>query len=196
MSEFGVEIRDPESKSTYLNQMEKCETFFSFATDMTLKSTKPMIDIVIARAKGTLSSTVEEKAKWIFNKLKGSPPKTLPDLLREYNLPPGLFPQNITCYEFDETKARLIVYLPSPCEVSFKDSYVIRYANRVKAILLRGKLTGIEGMKTKVLVWVKVTCVAVESSKSDKVWFTAGVKKSRSKDAYLVASNGVRIEDF
>ncbi|KAM6575710.1 hypothetical protein CsatA_024037 [Cannabis sativa] len=125
-----------------------------------------------------------------------SPPKTLPDLLREYNLPPGLFPQNITCYEFDETKARLIVYLPSPCEVSFKDSSVIRYANRVKAILLRGKLTGIEGMKTKVLVWVKVTCVAVESSKSDKIWFTAGVKKSRSKDAYLVASNGVRIEDF
>ncbi|KAF4360198.1 hypothetical protein F8388_000067 [Cannabis sativa] len=144
----------------------------------------------------TLSSTVEEKAKWIFNKLKGSPPKTLPDLLREYNLSPGLFPQNITCYEFDETKARLIVYLPSPCEVSFKDSSVIRYANRVKAILLRGKLTGIEGMKTKVLVWVKVTCVAVESSKSDKIWFTAGVKKSRSKDAYLVASNGVRIEDF
>ncbi|XP_060974279.1 uncharacterized protein At5g01610-like [Cannabis sativa] len=139
---------------------------------------------------------IREKAKWIFNKLKGSPPKTLPDLLREYNLPPGLFPQNITCYEFDETKARLIVYLPSPCEVSFKDSSVIRYANRVKAILLRGKLTGIEGMKTKVLVWVKVTCVAVESSKSDKVWFTAGVKKSRSKDAYLVASNGVRIEDF
>ncbi|XP_062095103.1 uncharacterized protein At5g01610-like [Humulus lupulus] len=144
----------------------------------------------------TLSSTVEEKAKWIFNKLKGTPPKTLPDLLREYNLPPGLFPQNITCYEFDEAKARLIVYLPSTCEVSFKDSSVIRYANRVKAILLRGKLTGIEGMKTKVLVWVKVTCVAVESSKSDKVWFTAGVKKSRPKDAYLAASNGVRVEEF
>lgn len=126
----------------------------------------------------------------------GKPPKSLPDLLREYNLPPGLFPQNITCYEFDETKARLIVYLPSTCEVSFKDSSVIRYANRVKAILLRGKLTGIEGMKTKVLVWVKVTCVAVESSKSDKVWFTAGVKKSRPKDAYLAARDGVRVEEF
>lgn len=146
----------------------------------------------------TFSNTVEEKAKWIFNKLKGMPPKTLPDLLREYNLPPGLFPQNITCFEFDETKAKLIVYLPSACEVSFKDSSVIRYANRVKAILLRGKLTGIEGMKTKVLVWVKVTCVAVESSKSDKVWFTAGagVKKSRPKDAYLAPKVAARVEEF
>ena len=111
-------------------------------------------------------------------------------------MPPGLFPQNITCYEFDESKAKLIVYLPSTCEVSFKDSSVIRYANRVKAILLKGKLSGIEGMKTKVLVWVKVTCVAVETSKSDKVWFTAGLKKSRPKDAYLAPADGVRVQEF
>ncbi|KAH9774091.1 hypothetical protein KPL71_013522 [Citrus sinensis] len=136
----------------------------------------------------TISSTVEEKAKWIFNKLKGAsakfylnlyayvctfpitgkPTKSLPELLREYNLPAGLFPQNIICYEFDETKAKLTVYLPSVCEVIFKDSSVIRYATRVKAILMRGKLSGIEGMKTKVLVWVKVTCVSIESYKSDK----------------------------
>uniref|UniRef100_A0A2N9J2X1 DUF538 domain-containing protein n=1 Tax=Fagus sylvatica TaxID=28930 RepID=A0A2N9J2X1_FAGSY len=144
----------------------------------------------------TFSNTVEEKAKWVFNKLKGKPVKGLPDLLREYNLPPGLFPRNITCYEFDETKAKLVVYLPSVCEVSFKDSSVMRYATRVKANLLRGKLTGIEGMKTKVLVWVKVTSVAVEGYKSDKVWFTAGVKKSRPKDAYEMPRDAVRAEEF
>ncbi|KAF2325432.1 hypothetical protein GH714_028659 [Hevea brasiliensis] len=144
----------------------------------------------------TFSNTVEEKAKWIFNKLKGKPLKSLPDLLREYNLPPGLFPQNITCYEFDESKAKLIVYLPSVCEVSFKDSCLLRYATRVKAILMRGKLTGIEGMKTKVLVWVKVTSVAVEGYKSDKVWFTAGVKKSRPRIAYDVPQAAVRVDEF
>ncbi|CAK9142379.1 unnamed protein product [Ilex paraguariensis] len=144
----------------------------------------------------TFSNTVEEKAKWIFNKLKGKPLKTLPDLLREYNLPPGLFPQNITCYEFDESKAKLTVYLPSACEVSFKDSSMIRYAPRVKAILMRGKLTGIEGMKTKVLVWVKVTNVAVEGYKSDKVWFTAGVKKSRPKDVYDMPRDAIRVQEF
>ncbi|XP_044491860.1 uncharacterized protein At5g01610-like [Mangifera indica] len=144
----------------------------------------------------TISSTVEEKAKWIFNKLKGKPMKSLPDLLHEYNLPPGLFPQNIICYEFDETKAKLIVYLPSACEVSFKDSTIIRYATRVKANLIRGKLTGIEGVKTKVLVWVKVTSVAIENYKSDKVCFTAGVKKLKAKDAFLVPQNAVRVEEF
>lgn len=126
----------------------------------------------------------------------GKPLKSLPDLLRDYNLPPGLFPQNIICYEFDETKGKLTVYLPSPCELNFKDSSALRYATRVKGTLVRGKLTNIEGMKTKVLVWVKVTGVTVESYKSDKVWFTAGVKKSRSKDAYLLPQDAVRVQEF
>lgn len=120
----------------------------------------------------------------------------MPDLLRDYNLPTGLFPRNVTCYEFDEPKGKLVVHLPSPCEVSCKDSSVVRYANRVKATLSRGKLTGIEGMKTKVLVWVKVTGVNVETYKSDKVWFTAGVKKSRPRDAYESAREAVKVEEF
>ncbi|KAL7609703.1 uncharacterized protein At5g01610 [Lactuca sativa] len=144
----------------------------------------------------TLSTTVEEKAKWIFNKLKGKPEKSLPELLREFNLPPGLFPDNIVSYEFDETKGKLVVHLPSACEVSFKDSSVIRYATRVKAILLRGKLSNIEGMKTKVLVWVKITNIAVEGYRSDKVWFTAGVKRSKPKDAYEIPSVAIRCQEF
>ncbi|CAM8946158.1 unnamed protein product [Rhodiola kirilowii] len=145
----------------------------------------------------TISSTVEEKAKWVFNKLKGKPVKSLPDLLREYNLPPGLFPHNIICYEFDETKSKLTVHLPSTCEVTFKDSSVLKYATRVKATLLRGKLTSIEGIKTKVLVWVKVSNIAVEGYKSDnKVWFTAGVRKARSKDAYETPSVAISVSEF
>lgn len=73
---------------------------------------------------------------------------------------------------------------------------MVRYATRVKATLVRGKLTNIEGMKTKVLVWVKVTNVTVEAYKSDKVWFMAGVKKSRPKDAYNVPHDAVRVEEF
>ncbi|KAG2261577.1 hypothetical protein Bca52824_068656 [Brassica carinata] len=121
----------------------------------------------------TFSSTVEEKAKWVFNKLKGKPLKSLPELLKEYNLPPGLFPQNII--------------------FTFRDGSAIRYATRVKGILLRGKLMGVEGMKTKVLVWVKVTTVSVESSKSDKLWFTAGVKKSRSKNVYDTPHDAIKV---
>lgn len=121
----------------------------------------------------------------------------MPDLLREHNLPPGLFPNNVTCYEFDESNSKLIVHLPSACEVSFKDSSVIKYTTRVKGTLSRGKLSSIEGMKTKVIVWVKVTSVAMESYKSDKVWFTAtGVKKSRPKDAYEMPRDSVKVEEY
>ncbi|XP_049403967.1 uncharacterized protein At5g01610 [Solanum stenotomum] len=143
----------------------------------------------------SISNTVEEKAKWIFNKLKGTPMKSLTDLLREHNLPLGLFPQNITSYELDESK-KLTVHLPSPSEITFKDGSLIRYATRVKCILLRDKLIGIEGMKTKVLVWVKVTNVSVEGNRSEKISFTAGVKKSRPREAYDIPRDAVRIKEF
>ncbi|XVF85864.1 hypothetical protein PTKIN_Ptkin17bG0152100 [Pterospermum kingtungense] len=72
---------------------------------------------------------ISKKAKEEFSNITEDltvrkPPKSLPDLLREYNLPADLFPQNVVCYEFDESKAKLIVYLSSPCEASFKDSSV------------------------------------------------------------------------
>ena len=86
--------------------------------------------------------------------------------------------------------------MPSACELGFKDSSALRYATRVKGVLTRGQLTAIEGMKTKVVVWVKVTTVAVESYKSDKVWFTAGVKKSRPKDAYNTPRDALRVSEF
>ena len=86
--------------------------------------------------------------------------------------------------------------MPSACELSFTDSSTLRYATRVKGVLTRGQLTAIEGMKTKVVVWVKVTTVAVESYKSDKVWFTAGVKKSRPKDAYNTPRDALRVSEF
>ncbi|XP_030521831.1 uncharacterized protein At5g01610-like [Rhodamnia argentea] len=150
----------------------------------------------IAGDLSSISGAVEEKAKWVVNKLKGKPPKALPDLLREHNLPPGLFPRNITCYELDASRSKLVVHLPSACEASFKDRSAVRYANRVKGTLSRGKLARIEGMKTKVLVWVKVTGVAVEGHNSDKVWFMAGVKKSRPRDAYETVRDAIQVDEF
>ncbi|KAH1114799.1 hypothetical protein J1N35_008177 [Gossypium stocksii] len=145
-----------------------------------------------------VSNTVEEKAKWILNKLKGRGALIpLADVLREHNLPPGLFPRNITCYEMDDSKSKLSVYMPAACEVRFKDGSAVRYGRRVKGTLSKGKLSGMEGMKTKVVVWVKVTGVSVESCKSDKVWFMAsGVKKSRPKDAYELPHDSVRVEEI
>ncbi|XP_051146149.1 uncharacterized protein At5g01610-like [Andrographis paniculata] len=146
----------------------------------------------------TVSNIVEEKAKWIFNKLKGKPLKTLPELLQDNNIPRGIFPKNILAYEFDRAKSRLTVHLPYACEASFNDSSPLRYGSRVKCILLRGKMMSVEGMKMKanVLVWTNVTSIAVEGAKSEKLCFIAGVKKSRPKDTYTVPREGVRIDNF
>lgn len=144
----------------------------------------------------SFSDSVEGGTKWLINKLKGTMQKPLPDLLQEYHLPKGLFPKNATNYEFDEETGKLTVFIPSICEVGFKDSSVLRYATTVIGYLEKGKLTDIEGMKTKVLIWAKVTSVSVDGPQSSKVYFTAGMKKSRSRDAYEVRRDGINVETY
>ncbi|XP_057862878.1 uncharacterized protein At5g01610 [Cryptomeria japonica] len=144
----------------------------------------------------SVSSSVEGGTKWLINKLKGKMQKPLVDLLQEYDLPKGLFPQDATNYEFDEETGKLTVFIPSICEVWFKDSSILRYATAVTGFLEKGKLTDIEGMKTKVIIWVKVTSVSVDGPRSSKVYFTAGVKKSRPRDAYDILRSGTTVENF
>ncbi|EPS63487.1 hypothetical protein M569_11299, partial [Genlisea aurea] len=141
----------------------------------------------------SLSTSIEGGAKWLVNKIKGKMQKPLPELLKEYDLPIGLFPRDSTNYEFNEETGKLTVYIPSVCEVGYKDSSVLRYSTSVTGYLEKGKLADIEGMKTKVIVWVKVACISSEKS---KVNFTAGVKKSRNRDAYEVLRDGVLVDKF
>lgn len=119
--------------------------------------------------------------------------KPLTELLQEYDLPVGLFPRDATNYEFNEETKKLTVFIPSVCEVGYKDSSVLRFSTSVAGYLEKGKLVDIEGLKTKVLVWAKVTAVSTERS---KVHFTTGVKKTRSRDAYEVLRNGITVEKF
>ena len=72
----------------------------------------------------------------------GKMQKSLVDLLQEYDLPKGLFPQDATNYEFDEEIGKLTIFIPSICEVWFKDSSIIRCATIVTGFLQKGKLTG------------------------------------------------------
>ncbi|KAK8512144.1 hypothetical protein V6N12_031872 [Hibiscus sabdariffa] len=41
----------------------------------------------------SLSTSIEGGAKWLVNKIKGKMQKPLPELLKEYNLPIGIFPR-------------------------------------------------------------------------------------------------------
>ncbi|KAK1286112.1 Uncharacterized protein QJS10_CPA07g01195 [Acorus calamus] len=141
----------------------------------------------------SLSSSIEGGAKWLVNKLKGKMQKPLPDLLREYDLPAGIFPRDATNYEFNEETRKLTVFIPSVCEVGYRDSSVVRFFTSVTGYLEKGKLADIEGMKTKVLVWTKVNSISTEGS---KVHFATGVKKTRSRVAYEVLRDGVSIDRF
>ncbi|KAK4478424.1 hypothetical protein RD792_013894 [Penstemon davidsonii] len=157
----------------------------------------------------SLSTSIEGGAKWLVNKIKvqvycisyphktcpfsGKMQKPLPELLKEYDLPIGIFPRDATNYEFNEETRKLIVYIPSICEVGYRDSSVLRFSTVVTGYLEKGKLVDIEGIKTKVIVWVKVTCISSEKS---KLCFTAGMKKSRNKDAYEVLRDGFTVEKF
>ncbi|KAG5243143.1 DUF538 domain-containing protein [Salix suchowensis] len=129
----------------------------------------------------SLSTSIEGGTKWLVNKLKGKMQKPLPDLLKEYDLPIGIFPRDATNYEFNEETRKLT------------DSSVVRFLTIVTGYLEKGKIADIEGMKTKVMIWVKVTCIASSGSKLN---FTAGMKKSRDRVAYEVLRDGVAVDKF
>ncbi|KAH0882632.1 hypothetical protein HID58_058728, partial [Brassica napus] len=141
----------------------------------------------------SLSSSIEGGTKWLVNKLKGKMQKPLPELLKEFGLPVGIFPQDATNYEFNEETGKLTVFIPETCEVGYRDSSVLRFSTTVTGYLEKGKLAEVEGLKTKLMIWVKVTCISADPS---KVYFTAGMKKSRSRDAYEVIRSGFSVDKF
>lgn len=123
----------------------------------------------------------------------GKMQKPLPELLKEYGLPVGIFPRDATNYEFNEETGKLTVFIPSVCEVGYRDSSVLRFSMTVTGYLEKQKLVDIEGMKTKVMIWVKVAAISAEGS---KVHFTAGMKKTRSRDVYEILRDGVIVDKF
>ncbi|XP_062202334.1 uncharacterized protein At5g01610-like [Phragmites australis] len=141
----------------------------------------------------SISSSIGDGAKWMVNKIKGKMQKPLPEFIKEYDLPIGLFPQDATNYEFNEETKKLTVYIASACEVGYKDSSVLRFSTCVTGYLEKGKLSDIDGLKTKILIWTKVTAVRTEAT---KVHFAAGMNKTRNRDAYEVVRDGVGIDKF
>ncbi|KAH6798339.1 hypothetical protein C2S51_034823 [Perilla frutescens var. frutescens] len=141
----------------------------------------------------SLSTSIEGGTKWLVNTIKGKIQTPLPEFLKEYDLAIGIFPRNATNYEFDEETKKLTVHIPSVCEVGYRDDSVLRFATTVTGCLEKGKLSEIVGMKTKVFVWIKVTCITSEKS---KIHFQAGMWKARSRDAYEVERNGISVSKF
>ncbi|KAG0475382.1 hypothetical protein HPP92_015068 [Vanilla planifolia] len=141
----------------------------------------------------SISDSIEEGAKWLVNKAKGKTQKPLPDLLQEHDLPKGLFPRDVTRYEFDAESGRLTVFIPSVCEVSYRDESMLRFFSKVKGNLEKGRLSQVEGIKTKVLIWLKVTSIFTEGP---TVNFTVGLKRARTRTAYEGIRDGIIVDKF
>ncbi|XP_057801137.1 uncharacterized protein At5g01610-like [Salvia miltiorrhiza] len=141
----------------------------------------------------SLSTSIEGGTKWLVNKIKGKIQKPLAELLKEYDLAIGIFPRDATNYDFDEETKKLTVHIPKVCEVGYKDQSVLRFATEVSGFLEKGKLSEIVGMKTKVIVWMKVSCI---TSDEKKLHFQAGVRRSRSRDVYEVERDGIVVGKF
>lgn len=123
----------------------------------------------------------------------GKVQKPLPELLKEYDLPIGIFPRDATNYELDEKTGKLTVHLPSICEIEYRDSSVLRFFTTVTGHLEKGKLADIEGMKTKMILWIKVSCITSDGS---KLYVSAGITKTRNRDAYEVNRDGIGVDKF
>ncbi|KAK6125992.1 hypothetical protein DH2020_040300 [Rehmannia glutinosa] len=120
----------------------------------------------------------------------GKVQKPLTELLKDYDLAIGIFPRDATNYEFNEETGKLTVHIPSVCEVCYKDQSVLRFSTVVTGYLEKGKLADIDGLKTKVIIWIKVSCIVSEES---KLHFTAGIRRTRSRDAYEVIRDGIGV---
>ncbi|GLT73780.1 hypothetical protein SLA2020_456150 [Shorea laevis] len=117
----------------------------------------------------SLQDSIEGGAKWLVNKIKGKMQKPLPELLKEYGLPIGIFP------------------------LGYKDSSVLRFSTIVTGYLEKGNVVDIEGMNTKVVIWVKVTSISADGS---KLQVTARIKKIMRSEAYEVLRDGVSVDKF
>ncbi|KAL7134001.1 hypothetical protein ABFS83_12G178600 [Erythranthe nasuta] len=147
----------------------------------------------VANEINSLSTSIEGGATWLVNKIKGKVQKPLPELLKEYDLAVGIFPRDATNYEFDEGTRKLTVHIPKVCEVGYKDQSVLRFSTVVNGYLEKGKLWDIDGIKTKMIVWIKVSCISCDET---KIHITAGMRKSRSRDAYELLRDGITVDKF
>lgn len=124
----------------------------------------------------------------------GKMKKPLAEFLKENDLPVGLFPKGAINCEYNEETKRLVVHIEEVCEVGYKDSSVLRFDKTVSGVLERGRLGEIEGMKTKMLIWIRVTNIASEGP--SKLHVTSGLRKTRSREAYEIPKDGLAVPKF
>lgn len=86
----------------------------------------------------------------------GSPP-TVYEVLEQYGFPVGLLPKGaVTSYKLDSGTGKFVVNLNGSCSYSVS-GYDLKYRDKITGTISRGKITKLEGIEVKVLLfWVKI----------------------------------------
>ncbi|ONK61820.1 uncharacterized protein A4U43_C08F33930 [Asparagus officinalis] len=125
----------------------------------------------------------------------GKMQKPLPNLLKEYDLPVGLFPQDVSTYEFKEGTKQLTVNLPLACEVRYRDQSFVRFNTTITGFLEKGRMYDVEGIKTKIsVIWPMVSCVTTEGT---KIHLQTTVKRTtRERAPYEMLRDSIGLDKF
>ncbi|WOG94734.1 hypothetical protein DCAR_0314031 [Daucus carota subsp. sativus] len=79
------------------------------------------------------------------------------DLLKTYNFPIGLLPEGIKNYTLNPTTGKFNIHLNRTCSFSLEDSYQIRYESSISGYIEENRLTGLGGIRVKVLFfWLDI----------------------------------------
>ncbi|CAN4114111.1 unnamed protein product [Withania somnifera] len=105
---------------------------------------------------------------------KPKPKPTLYDILPDYGLPRGIFPDSVESYNLDKD-GNFEVFLKAPCYVEFE--YLIFYAEKITGKLGIGSITELKGIEMKrFFFWFNVNEIRVDlPPPSDSVYFQIGI---------------------
>ncbi|XP_020244459.1 uncharacterized protein At5g01610-like isoform X1 [Asparagus officinalis] len=144
---------------------------------------------------GSFTHGIGGGKKWLVDKVKGKMQKPLPNLLKEYDLPVGLFPQDVSTYEFKEGTKQLTVNLPLACEVRYRDQSFVRFNTTITGFLEKGRMYDVEGIKTKIsVIWPMVSCVTTEGT---KIHLQTTVKRTtRERAPYEMLRDSIGLDKF
>ncbi|XP_009603912.1 uncharacterized protein [Nicotiana tomentosiformis] len=100
------------------------------------------------------------------------PNPTIYDILPEYGLPRGIFPDTVESFNLDKD-GNFEVFLKTPCYVEFE--YLVYYAEKISGKLGIGSMTELKGIELKrFFFWFNVNEIRVDLPPSDSVYFQIG----------------------
>ncbi|CAN4089769.1 unnamed protein product [Withania somnifera] len=100
------------------------------------------------------------------------PKPTVYDILPEYGLPRGIFPDSVEYYNLDKD-GNFEVFLKAPCYVEFE--YLVYYDEKITGKLGIGSITMLKGIEVKrFCFWFNVNEIRVDLPPSDSIYFQIG----------------------